>query len=61
MSNKDDDKTDYNYYIKLLIKVIILIIFVFLIYKYRNNILLYISNLYRRFRYSSRASNVLNI
>ena len=60
MSNKDDDKTDYNYYIKLLIKVIILIIFVFLIYKYRNNILLYISNLYRRFRYSSSLNFNMN-
>ena len=61
MSNiKDDDKTDYNYYIKLLIKVIILIIFVFLIYKYKNNILLYISNLYRRFRYSSSLNFDIN-
>jgi hypothetical protein len=50
---KTNYKTNYSYYIIRLIIVIIFFIFLFLAYKFRRDILFYISSLYRRFRNSS--------
>jgi hypothetical protein len=49
--NKDDEN-EY-YYTKLLIKIIVIGLFIFILYKFRKNLLEYITSLYRRFRTAS--------
>jgi hypothetical protein len=49
-----NDKKDKNehYYFYLAVKIILVLIVLFIIYSFRKNILLYLTNLYRRFRYA---------